>query len=367
MKIIKKFLSQIDFDRISPAVFLYPSILSILFISIFPLVGSLYMAFTRFKFVKGGIEFKYIGILNFKKLLFGSQQYHFLGTINQIGFISNIIFYLICIIMLLLLFKTLLNKNLRFIGKLGWVLSTTFFLFIIYIIIASEFNGGHLGSLTTTIIYVGIGTIIQFILGLLLAVICIQKIRYINIFKGIFFIPLMITPVGTGYLFRMLTDTTIGPFEPIWSFFGYRDYSWATDPWGARMAVIIADSWVWIPFMFIILVSAIQSQDNTVIEAAYSDGASNFQIFRYITWPNILPTGIVIIIIKIIDGFKIVDLPSVLTSGGPGISSESMTLHAFFTWRSLDLGGAAAISYLLFITVIIISLSMINLTKKYTI
>ena len=176
----------------------------------------------------------------------------------------------------------------------------------------------------------------------------------------------MITPVGTGYLFRMLTNTTNGPFKPFWVYLGYRDYSWATDPWGARIAVIIADSWIWIPFMFIILVSAMQSQDKTIIEAAYSDGATNYQIFRFITLPNILPTCIVIVIIKIIDGFKIIDLPSVLTSGGPGIASESMTLHSFFTWRSLDLGGSAAISYLLFIVVVYFSLTLISITKKYS-
>ena len=365
MSRIKKAILEIDLDKISPAVFLYPSVVSILFISIFPLIGSLYIAFTKFKFVKGGIQFKYVGLLNFKKLLFGSQQYHFIGSLNELSMMLNILFYIICIFILLLLFKSLTNKNNNIVGKIGWIISAGFFMLIFYIILATEFNGGRFGSLITTIFYVAVGTLLQFIIGLLLAVLCVQQIKYINIFKGIFFIPLMITPVGTGYLFRMLTDTTIGPFKPLWEYLGYVDYSWATNPWGARLAVVIADSWVWIPFMFIILVSAIQTQENSIIEAAYSDGATNFQIFRFITWPNILPTTIVIIIIKIIDGFKIVDLPSVLTSGGPGISSESMTLHAFFTWRSLDLGGAAAVSYMLFITVIIISLTMINISKKY--
>ena len=74
----------------------------------------------------------------------------------------------------------------------------------------------------------------------------------------------------------------------------------------------------------------------------------------------------ILIIIKIIDGFKIIDLPSVLTSGGPGISSESMTLHSFFTWRSLDLGGSAAISYMLFIIVVYFSLTLISISKRFT-
>ena len=105
MSRIKKAILEIDLDKISPAVFLYPSVVSILFISIFPLIGSLYIAFTKFKFVKGGIQFKYVGLLNFKKLLFGSQQYHFIGSLNELSMMLNILFYIICIFILLLLFN----------------------------------------------------------------------------------------------------------------------------------------------------------------------------------------------------------------------------------------------------------------------
>lgn len=362
----KNYIKNIDIDKYSPALFLYPSVIAILFISIFPLLGSLYMAFTKFKFIKGGTEFKYVGFYNFKKLLFGSQQYHFLGSIKEISGIIEIIFYLFIVFISYLLIKSLLNKKISIIGKIGWIISAIITIFLFYLILATEFSGGKFGSLTTTIFYVMFGAILQFFIGLLLAIICVQKLKGINYFKAIFFIPLMITPVGTGYLFRMLTNTTNGPFKPFWVYLGYRDYSWATDPWGARIAVVIADSWIWIPFMFIILVSAMQSQDKTIIEAAYSDGASNYQIFKYITFPHILPTCVVILIIKIIDGFKIIDLPSVLTSGGPGISSESMTLHSFFTWRSLDLGGSAAISYMLFIIVVYFSLTLISISKRFT-
>jgi multiple sugar transport system permease protein len=71
-------------DQHAPAVFIMPAVLVVLGMSIFPLLVSAYLSLSRFKFVKGGFELKYIGLLNFKKLLLGSQQFHFLGTFGQL-------------------------------------------------------------------------------------------------------------------------------------------------------------------------------------------------------------------------------------------------------------------------------------------
>ena len=71
-------------DKQAPAVFIMPAVLIVLFFSIFPLIVSLFIALSRLKFIKGGVQLKFIGWLNFKKLLFGSQQYHFLGKFDQL-------------------------------------------------------------------------------------------------------------------------------------------------------------------------------------------------------------------------------------------------------------------------------------------
>src|SRR5215471_13990214 len=75
-------------DRLAPAVFLLPAVLVVLAMSIFPLIVSLYLSLTRFKIGKGGFTFTFIGLLNYKKLLFGSQQFHFLGTLQPISAIG---------------------------------------------------------------------------------------------------------------------------------------------------------------------------------------------------------------------------------------------------------------------------------------
>ncbi|MGH6805333.1 MAG: carbohydrate ABC transporter permease, partial [Ensifer adhaerens] len=192
------------------------------------------------------------------------------------------------------------------------------------------------------------------------AFLCSLRIRGRSFFRVVFFVPLMVTPVGIAYTFRMMADMTVGPISPLWHWLGLGDFSWATNAWSARLVVVLGDSWQWIPFMFLVMLAAFESQPKDELEAAELDGASGFQIFVDITWPSVAPVAATIVLIRMIEAFKIVDLPNVLTNGGPGIASESLTLHAFMQWRALDLGASAAISYVLLFTSTIICVSFFN-------
>src|SRR4029450_1377848 len=117
----------------------------------------------------------------------------------------------------------------------------------------------------------------------------------------VFLLPMMITPVGVAYLFRMLSGTDKGPFKPLWQAVGWGGFSGVTQPWGARSAVIIGDVWEWTPFMFIVLLAALESQPSEPMEAALVDGASRWQIFRHLTVPHILPVSTAVVLCVIID------------------------------------------------------------------
>jgi multiple sugar transport system permease protein len=165
-------------------------------------------------------------------------------------------------------------------------------------------------------------------------------------------------------MFKMMTDTGKGPFEPIWSALGLRDYTWVTDPWAARVAVMIGDAWQWIPFMFIVLLAALEGQDHEVQEASFVDGASRWQTFRNITVPAILPVSTTIILIRMIESFKIIDMPNILTGGGPGTATQSLTLESYLDWRTLNLGRSAAIAYLLLILVTIAATMYVSFVRQ---
>lgn len=108
------------------------------------------------------------------------------------------------------------------------------------------------------------------------------------------------------------------------------------------------------------MLAALENVSRDQVEAAEVDGASNVQIFREITWPQIMPVAVTVILIRMIEAFKIVDLPNIMTSGGPGIATESMTLHSYFLWRANDMGSSAAVAYLLLILTVVVCSSFFN-------
>jgi multiple sugar transport system permease protein len=350
-------------DRHAPAVFIMPAVLVVLAMSIFPLLVSLYLSLARFKFVKGGFQLKFIGLANYKKLLLGSEQFHFLGTFGELSAAGWAVLAVIALGLSALLVRYARAAGSSVPGLLGRSVAGAGAFLLALLIVLTNSGDGRPGSLVVTLFYVGFGVLTQYGIGLGLALLCAQNLPGRTFFRVVFFLPMMITPVGIAYTFRMLSDTTKGPFTPVWQYFGWTETSWLVDPWGARLAVMIGDAWQWIPFMFVVLLVAIESQPQDQREAALVDGASRWQVFRYVTWPAILPVSVTVLLIRAIEAFKIIDLPNVLTNGGPGIASESMTLHAFVAWRALDLGGSAAVAYMLLFVVVFACMSVLAFVR----
>jgi multiple sugar transport system permease protein len=334
-------------DQQTGRIMLLPAVLILLAFAIFPLILSAYLSTVRFALAPGGFKVKFIGAANFTRLVFGAQQYHFLGTFKPLDPLLWIIFGLVILALLYWLFRYLRSGGASAFGFLGRLITATLLGALALLVIATIFAGGVPGTLVNTLFYVVVGVTTQFLLGLGLALLCARPIRGRNFFRVVFFIPLIVTPVGIAYTFRMLADMQKGPFAPISRFLGFGEWAWATDPWSARIIVLVGDTWQWTPFMFLVLLAAVESRPFDQVEAASIDGAGGWQIFRHITWPAIAPVGATVVLIRLIEAFKIVDLPNVLTNGGPGLATESMTLHSFIAWRTQDLGGSAAIGYIL--------------------
>jgi multiple sugar transport system permease protein len=344
--------------------FIWPAVLVVLFLSIFPLVISLYLSLSRFKFVKGGFEINFVGLANYRKLLAGTEQSHFLGVLANPSPFGWLVFGTVVVLVVWSLIRYLRSQQVSVGGVVGRILATLVVGLLTWLVVHTLSSGGRPGTVVVTILYVFVGIAVQYLLGLGLALLTTQRLPGRRFFRVVFLLPMMITPVGVAYMFRMLTDTDKGPFQPIWQALGLGLTSWVTDPWGARAAVMIGDIWQWTPFMFIVLLAALEGQSMELIEAALVDGANRWQTFWHITFPQILPVSTTVILIRMIEAFKIMDLPNVLTNGGPGTATESMTLQAFITWRALDLGGSAAIAYMLLFLVTFIGLAYVNLIRS---
>jgi multiple sugar transport system permease protein len=350
-------------ERVAGNVFVLPAVLVVLSLAIFPLIVSLYMSLTRFKFVKGGFEFKWVGLANYEKLLAGSEKTHFLGLAGTLSPVGWALVVLVAGLLVYGLVRYVRSGEVSPAGLIGRIFTSVLVGLCAWLAVNTLSSGGRPGTLVVTWIYVFGGIAVQYVLGLSLALLVTQKIPGRRFFRVVFLLPMMITPVGIAYLFRMLTDTDKGPFQPIWQALGLGLYSWVNDPWGARAAVMLGDIWQWTPFMFIVLLAALEGQSVEQVEAALVDGANRWQLFWHITFPQILPVTTTLILIRMIEAFKIVDLPNVLTNGGPGTATESLTLQSWIAWRSLNLGGSAAVAYMLLFVVTVLGISYVNLFR----
>jgi multiple sugar transport system permease protein len=354
-------------ERRAGPIFLLPAVLALLFLSVFPLIASLYVSLARFKIAPGGFTLTFVGLDNYKKLFLGSEQTHFLGEFAPGTGATWIVFGIVVIACAIFLGRYVLNASVSIGGLIGRLLLALGLGALTWVFTHTLWNGGRLGTVTVTIVYVFVGIFFQYVLGLVLAMLTVQNLPGRRFFRVVFLLPMMITPVGVAYMFRMLTDTSKGPFTPIWQAMGLADFSWVNNAWGARTAILIADIWQWTPFMFIVLVAALESQPVEPLEAATVDGANQWQMFWHITWPAILPVSMTLILIRLIEAFKIIDLPNVMTNGGPGTATQSLTYHAFINWRALDVGGSAAVAYMLLFLVTFFSMIFVNLIRQQTI
>ena len=351
-------------DRHAGRVMVMPAVIVLLCFAIFPLIISAYLSLSRFALAQGGFTLKFIGLLNFKKLVVGSQQYHLLGTFGTLGPLHWLVLGLAAAAVIYAFARYFLHGRVSVMGTLGRVLTAAVGSFLVFVTVLTFSPGGVPGTIVNTLIYVVVGVSAQFGLGLGLALLCGKPIRGRNFFRVLFFVPLMVTPVGIAYTFRMLADMQKGPFAPILRSFGATEWSWATEAWSARLMVLIGDTWQWTPFIFIVMLAAIENQPREQVEAARLDGAGGWQIFRDITWPAVAPVAATVVLIRLIEAFKIIDLPNVLTGGGPGLATESMTLHAFISWRTQDLGGSAAVGYMLLFISTVVCVSFFNFVVR---
>ena len=165
--------------------------------------------------------------------------------------------------------------------RLGGLVVAAGFLLLLVATLVSE--GGRPGALVVTFIYVVVGVGLQFALEVGAGDAGRPATARTPFFRVVFLIPMTITPVGVGYMFKMMTDTSKGPLEPLWVTWGYRT-SWVTDPWLAGCSCSSAKPWQWTPFMFIVLLAALEARDknwerrsSTALAAGRSSATS--------TWP----------------------------------------------------------------------------------
>lgn len=214
------------------------------------------------------------------------------------------------------------------------------------------------GALWITVTFVVVTLTVEMLLGFGLALMFNREIRGKNVWRAIMTLPLFATPVAMGYLGITLFYETNGPVNALISALGGTPPPWLSNPTWAPIAVMIIDIWQWTPFVFLVALAGLQGLPEDLYEAARVDGGSGFQLFRFITLPLMTPILWLILLLRMVEAFKVFDIPSSLTLGGPGRATEVYSLFTYRTaLRFFDHGYAATQGFLLlFIVMFIVTL-----------
>lgn len=210
-------------------------------------------------------------------------------------------------------------------------------------------------GLRVTLTFVIVTVTIEMLAGFGLALLLNREMRGKNILRAIMILPLFATPVAMGYLGITLFYEINGPVNELIRAFGGTDIPWLSNPFWAQVAVILIDIWQWTPFVFLVSLAALQGLPADLFEAAEVDGASGWQSFRRITLPLMTPVLWLILLLRLVEAFKVFDIPTSLTLGGPGRATEVYSLFTYRTaLRFFDHGYAAAQGFLLLVIVSLI-------------
>jgi multiple sugar transport system permease protein len=198
---------------------------------------------------------------------------------------------------------------------------------------------------------------LEFLLGLIGAVLFSREFKGRRELTALFLIPMFFMPVVVAYNFWMMFQPT-GPVNFIIGKLVGKDivFPWLSRAGPALIALIITDVWQWTPFMFLILTAGMFSLPQSPIEAAKVIGASEWQIFRYIKLPMLRNIILIAIVIRFMEALKLFDYPFILTGGGgPGFATETLSIYTYIVGiQTGRLGYASSISMVLLVIILIL-------------
>jgi multiple sugar transport system permease protein len=221
-------------------------------------------------------------------------------------------------------------------------------------------------TLEVTLIFVVASVTLTVLLGLGLALLFHRPMRGQRFFRSIFILPLFVAPIALGYLGLTIFHEEVGAVNTVLRAMGMVNLpAWFSDVWLARLAIILVDVWQWTPFCFLVLLAGLQALPEEIYEAAMLDTDSGWDTFRFITFPLLLPVLFTVTILRLVEAFKVLDIPFSMTSGGPGAATQTYSFYIYLTGlRNFNQGYASALAYLLLILMVFIAFFFFNRLRQ---
>lgn len=223
---------------------------------------------------------------------------------------------------------------------------------------------GFHGAVANTL-FIGVVAIsLEMVLGISIALLTSGGFVGKQLFRNLLFIPVILTPVGIGATWKLMLNTDVGPIPYIIAQVTGTEIAILSEPWLAKIAVILSDVWQTTPFVFVMILAALETLPRDPHEAARIDGANTWQIIRYVTLPLLKPVIVVILLIRIMELFRIFGKVYILTGGGPGGATEVISTYIVRNmFQYFESGYSSALSILVLLLVTFITLTYYRLTK----
>jgi multiple sugar transport system permease protein len=217
-------------------------------------------------------------------------------------------------------------------------------------------------AVRNTVLFVVVVVAIEMVLGTVLALLVSGLRRFAGLYRTLMMVPILVPAIAIGTVWRLMYNYEFGIFNRVLRFLGLPPQTWVGDPVLAMPSVIVVDIWHWVPFVFLIMLAGVESLPREPIEAARVDGASNWQLLRYVMLPLLRPTLVVTLMFRTIFAFKVFDEVYLLTGGGPGTATEVISLYinrVFFAQFRMGYGAFLSVITMLLTAIFIVSYTVL--------
>ena len=218
----------------------------------------------------------------------------------------------------------------------------------------------------TTAIIVGSSVILQLIVGFLLALLFAKAFPMRRIVLMLVLTPMMLSFVSVGVFFKLFYEPTFGVVSYVLNKVTSEPFVLLGSPEGAILGIVIADAWMWSPFVMLLVLAGLVSVPKYLYEAAEIDRASKWRTFRTITFPYIKSLLLLAVLFRTIETFKLFDIVYIITEGGPGSSTETIAVYLYRTaFQFFRTSQSSALAYIvLFIVIVLTNLYLYAVNRR---
>jgi multiple sugar transport system permease protein len=220
-------------------------------------------------------------------------------------------------------------------------------------------------SIGHTLYFTALAVALPVIFGTAAALVFNEKFPLRGMFRAIFILPMMATPVAVALVWTMMFHPQLGVLNYLLTSIGIPPATWVYDAATVIPSLVLVEVWHWTPLVMLIVLGGLAAAPTEPYESARIDGANWWQIFRHITLPLIMPFIVLATVIRTIDALKAFDTIFVITQGGPGTASETINIYLYLQAFSFyNIGYASAVVVVFFVLIIALALVLLWLRQK---